>query len=208
MVALELQDPRYAQSDRPYLVNATGSGEDKWRELDYAGLANAYQRGLDLQRHFSFINTDDPDLGDARRADTKVLSYHGLADDLIMPAGSANYFARAATRMGGVERLQRFNRLFMIPGLAHDSTFSRAGSIDPATGTLTSPDKVPLPQPATGRDELFVALRQWVENGIAPERIDVSSRNGSVSMPLCLYPKKATHDANGPVTTATSYSCR
>ena len=190
-VALSLQDPRYAQSDRPYLVNATGSGEDRWRELDYAGLAHAYQRGLELQPWFSYINTDDPDLRGAWHADTKVLSYHGLADELIMPQGSANYFVRAAREMGGIERLQRFNRLFMIPGLAHDSTFSRSGSIDPATGAAASPDKVPLPQPATGRDELFTALRRWVEQGVAPERIDVSSRNGSVTMPLCLYPQKA-----------------
>ncbi len=207
-VALSLQDPRYAQSDKPYLVNATGSGEDKWKELDYAGLAHAYQRGLDLQREFSFINTDDPDLSGALHAGTKVLSYHGLADDLIMPQGSANYFARAAARMGGVERLQRFNRLFFIPGLAHDSTFSRAGSIDPATEAATSPDKLPLPQPASGRDELFTALRHWVEQGVAPERIDVSSRNGSVSMPLCPHPRQATHDGVGPATAASSYRCR
>jgi hypothetical protein len=96
----------------------------------------------------------------------------------------------------------------MIPGLAHDSTFARAGAIDPATGAATSPDKLPLPQPASGRDELFMALRQWVERGKAPERIDVSSRNGAVTMPLCLHPTKATHDGNGPVTAASSYSCR
>lgn len=125
-----------------------------------------------------------------------------------MPQGSANYFARAAVRAGGIDRLQKFNRLFMIPGLAHDSTVSRAGSIDPATGALNGPDKVPLPQPASGRDELFTALRRWVENGIAPERIDVSSRNASVSALLCPYPTKATHDGNGPVTTTASYSCR
>ncbi len=207
-VALSLQDPRYAQSDRPYLVNATGSGQDKWKELDYAGLANAYQRGLDLQREFSNINTEDPDLSGARHAGTKVLSYHGLADELIMPAGSVNYFERAAARNGGVERLQRVNRLFFIPGLAHDSTFARTGAIDPATGVATSPDKVPLPQPATGRDELFEALRAWVERGVAPERIDVQSRNGAVSMPLCLHPKKAVHDGVGPLTSAASYACR
>jgi hypothetical protein len=207
-VALELQDPRYAQADKPYLVNATGNGADKWKELDYAGLANAYQRGLDLQPAFSFINTDDPDLRAAALAGTKILSYHGLADDLIMPQGSTTYFTRAAAAIGGVHRLQRFNRLFLIPGLAHDSTFARAGSIDPATGAPTNVDKVPLPQPATGRDELFEALRRWVEQGVAPERIDVASRNGSVTMPLCLYPAKATHDGVGPVTAASSYACK
>jgi feruloyl esterase len=208
MVALELQDPRIAQADKPYLVNATGNGADGWRALDYAGLAHAYQRGLDLQREFSHINTDDPDLSGALHAGTKVLSYHGLADDLIMPQGSANYFMRAAAAMGGVAQLQRFNRLFFIPGLAHDSTFARAGSIDPATGAATSPDKLPLPQPASGRDELFNALRAWVEQGTAPERIEVSSRNGSVSMPLCLYPQQATFTGQGSVTAASSYVCR
>lgn len=207
-VALSLQDPRYAQSDKPYLVNATGNGQDKWKELGYAGLANAYQRGLGLQREFSYINTDDPDLSGARHAGTKVLSYHGLADDLIMPAGSADYFARAASHNGGIEHLQRFNRLFFIPGLAHDSTFARTGSIDPATGMTTSPDKVPLPQPATGRDELFEALRAWVERGAAPERIEVKSRNGSISMPLCSHPAKATYDGVGPITASASYACK
>jgi feruloyl esterase len=110
--------------------------------------------------------------------------------------------------MGGVQALQQFNRLYFIPGLAHDSSFSRAGSIDPATGAPTSADKVPLPQPASGRDELFNALRRWVEQGVAPERIEVSSRNGAVSMPLCLHPTKATHDGSGPLTAASSYSCR
>lgn len=207
-VALSLEDPRIAQSDKPYLVNATGNGADRWRELDYAGLARAAQRGLDLQPQFGFINTDDPDLRPARLARTKILSYHGLADDLIMPQGSANYFQRAAAAMGGVQALQRFNRLYFIPALAHDSSFARAGSIDPATGAATSPDKVPLPQPANGRDELFNALRAWVEQGVAPERIDVSSRNGSVSMPLCPYPQKATWDGRGPQTQAASWSCR
>ena len=207
-VALSLQDPRYAQSDLPYLVNATGSGADKWRELDYAGLANAYQRGLDLQGEFSYINTDQADLSGALHAGTKIVSYHGLGDQLIMPQGSLNYHARAAAAMGGVAALHRLNRLFFIPGLSHDSTFSAAGSLDPATGALTSADKVPMPQPATGRDELFEALRAWVEQGAAPERIDVASRNGSVTMPLCLHPKKAVYTGSGAVTLASSYDCR
>jgi len=51
-------------------------------------------------------------------------------------------------------------------------------------------------------------LRNWVEQGVAPQRIEVSSRNGAVSMPLCLYPAKATYDGNGPLTAASSYACR
>ncbi|HEY3263208.1 MAG TPA: tannase/feruloyl esterase family alpha/beta hydrolase [Pseudonocardiaceae bacterium] len=204
MVALELQDPTYA---RPAFTNATGNGMDRWQTLDYAGLAHAYYQGLALQPYFSNINTDNPDLIGARDSGVKVLSYHGLADEFIFVQGSINYFTRAAAAMGGTLELQRFNRLFLIPGFAHDSTFSRAASIDPATGAPTSANKVPLPQPSTGRDELFMALRNWVENGVGPSRIDLASANGSVTLPICSYPRKATYNGTGPVTASSSYSC-
>lgn len=106
------------------------------------------------------------------------------------------------------ENLQEFNRLFLIPGLAHDGRFARAASIDPATREATSVNKVPLPQPSTGRDELFTALRNWVENGQAPSRIDVSTSDGSVTMPICSYPEKVTYNGSGSVTDAASYACK
>jgi len=105
MVALELQDPSYAG---PAFTNATGNGMDRWRTLDYAGLAHTYRQGLALQSSFSDINTDDPDLSGVRDRGVKVLSYHGLADDFIPVQGSINYFTRAAAAMGGVPKLQGF----------------------------------------------------------------------------------------------------
>lgn len=202
-VALQLQDIGIAQADQAYVVNPSGTPRDGWRSLDYAALARAYDRGLQMQSVLGHINTDDANLSAARDAGVKILSYHGWADELITGMGSVEYFERAARQMGGVAALQRFNRLFMIPGHAHDSTFGRSGSIDPTTGRVTSPDKVPLPQPASGRDELFMALRNWVETGVAPQRIDVRSRNGSVVMPLCSYPAKAVQPSAGA-----AYECR
>jgi len=135
-----------------------------------------------------------------------------MADQLIMPQGSINYFTRASAMMGGNVALQKFDRLFLIPGMSHDGTFSNnnstSGSFDPATGAVTSVNKVPLPQPSTGRDELFEALRDWVEDGNAPVRIDLSSANGSVTMPICMYPLKATYKGSGPVTATASYDCK
>ena len=57
-----------------------------------------------------------------------------------------------------------------------------------AAATPTS--AVPLPQPATGRDELFNALREWVEKRQGPERIEPAAASGSLSLPLCAHPKK------------------
>jgi feruloyl esterase len=180
---------------------------NRWRELSYPDLAGAYARGLALQPAFSNINTDDPDLRGLRRSGGKVLSYHGLADDLIMPQGSTNYFTRVAAAMGGVREVWKFNRLFLIPALAHDGGLSRPGSFDPATGATVAANKVPLPQPVTGRDELFKALQAWVETGKAPRRIEVSSADGSVTMPLCMYPRQATHIGAGSTKSADSYAC-
>jgi feruloyl esterase len=205
VVALSLQNPAIAHTN---FFNATGNGQALWKGLSFAQLADAYYRGLALQPEFSFINTDDPDLRGLRRAGGKVLSYHGLADDLIAPQGSLNYYARVVATMGGHEKVQRFNRLYLIPGMAHDGSFSRTGTFDPATGAITSPNKVPQPQAVAGRDELFVALRNWVEKGEAPGRIDVSSANGSVTMPICVYPKQAQHDGSGDPKLASSYQCR
>lgn len=205
LVALELQDPTLAG---PNFVNATGNGQSRWKLLDFPGLANAADRGLALQREFSRINTDQADLSGLRRARGKVLSYHGLSDDLIPPQGSTNYYARVVAEMGGDSKVQRFNRLYLIPGLAHDGNFGRSGSFDPATGAITSVNKVPLPQPVSGRDELFEALRSWVERGIEPGRIELSSADGSVTMPICVHPKRAVHDGSGDPRRAASYACR
>ena len=204
-VALELQDPTYAG---PAFVNATGNGAIKWKALDYAGLATAFAQGVALQPYFSNINTDNPDLSGVRDAGVKILSYHGLADDKIMPQGSINYFTRVSAAMGGNSEVQKFDRLLLIPGLAHDSSFGIIGSIDPTTNAPLSATKVPLPQPVSGRDELFNTLRDWVEKGIAPTRIDVSSSDSSVTMPLCVYPQKPTYAGTGPVTATASYNCK
>ncbi|NTG90915.1 tannase/feruloyl esterase family alpha/beta hydrolase [Agrobacterium rhizogenes] len=206
MVALELQDARYAQAGL-FPEGPIGKGMDRWKMLDYGSLADAYALGLLLQGPFSNINTDDPDLRAFRNSKAKLITYHGWNDDLIMPQGSLNYFNRASASMGGITRLKEFYRLFMIPGLAHDGTFARAGSIDPVTGQPTDVAKVPLPQSATGRDELFIALRRWVEEGKAPSRMDIRSANGSVTMPLCDYPRKPVWNHTGSIGSRESYSC-
>lgn len=66
---------------------------------------------------------------------------------------------------------------------------------------------VPPPQSATGRDELFNALRAWVERGVAPERIDLYASSGNLSLPIFMYPKKAVY-AEGNRNASASYICR
>jgi feruloyl esterase len=191
-VALELQDPSYAA---PNFINATGNGANRWNTLGYGGLTNAAFQGVLLQPQFSNINTDNPDLSGFNARKGKLLLYHGLADNLIMPQGSENYYNRVAAGMGGIAQIQNFFRFYQIPGLTH-------------SGALTGGPKVPLPQSPRGRDELFTALQNWVENGTVPGRIDVTSSDGTVSLPLCVYPQKITYSGNGSAGAAASYQCK
>ena len=97
MVALSLQNPLLAS---PLFRNATGNGANGWKSLGYADLAMAWERGIALQPAFGNINTDNPDLSAFKNRGGKMLAWHGLADELIMPQGTVNYYNRVAAQMG------------------------------------------------------------------------------------------------------------
>lgn len=190
-VALELQNPGMGSM---FFTNAVSNGLNNWNTLDYAGLAAAAYQGLALQSQFANINTDNPDLTAFNNRNGKLLMYHGLADNLIAPQGSDNYYSRVASLMGGTAATQNFFRYYHIPGLSH-------------SGRVTGGPGVPLPQTALGRDELFLALQNWVESGAAPGQMNVSSADSSASLPMCVYPSKVTYSGSGSVKAAASYTC-
>ena len=201
MVALEDQDPTLATTS---FVNATGDGANGWKGLSYAQLATSYDNGVMLQPSFADINTDDPNLRPFRNAGGKMLIYHGLADVLIMPQGSVNYYERVIREMGGLNAVKRFYRFFLIPGMTHGI----------GNGTPNPNANPPLPRPAgaSGTTQLYDVLTDWVERGIAPSRIDISSPVTTAfpvakSRPICVFPRKATY-VGGDVNVATSYVCR
>src|SRR5581483_4732011 len=116
LVSWELQSPSLAT---PSFINATGNGANGWMGLSYGRLADAYDQGLVLQRSFAHINTDNADLRPFRHSGGKMIMYHGLADVLIMPQGSANYYERVIDELGGLHEVQKFYRFFYVPGMAH-----------------------------------------------------------------------------------------
>ena len=198
MVALELQDPSYAT---PSFLNATGNGANQWKQLSYSGLANAYARGIALQPAFGNINSDDPDLRPARDKGVKIISYHGLADQLITPAGSLNYYTRVADVVGGAAETNKFNRLYFVPAMGHCAGI---GTVSGSAGPAADAKRVPLPT----SNQFFDALVAWVENKSAPESLVLKSADASVSMPVCPHPQKAAYKGSGAITEAASYSCQ
>jgi len=204
MVALEMQNPALATSS---FVNATGNGADGWKNLSYGQLADAFDQGLILQSSFADINTDDANLRPFRRSGGKMIIYHGLADVLIMPQGSINYYERVIGEMGGLHEVQKFYRLFLIPGMTHGiGNGTPNPNANPPLPGIAGADGV-----ADGTTQLYDVLTGWVEKGIAPRRIDVSSAVTTTfpvakSRPICAYPKKGTY-VGGDVNVASSYVC-
>jgi len=188
---LELQNPAFGE---PNFKNATGNGQSLWKSLSYVQLANAFDRGLALQAEFGNINTDNPDLSAFKNRGGKMLTWHGLADELIMPQGTINYYTRVAAQMGGFPSVQNFYRMYLVPGVGH------------ATSNGTSnPLAVP---PAFGPMQQYELLTNWVEKGVVPDQVTLQSTVGAVtnSRPVCVYPKKASYTSGDP-TTAASYVC-
>jgi hypothetical protein len=213
-VALALQDVSYAPdastaSGDP-ITNVSSDVRNKWRELDYAGLADAVNKGVALQPTlFSDLITDKADLGKLRDLGRKVIVYTGLVDDAIPPAGNINYHERVVAAMGGHAEVQKFMRMYLLPGSAHSSQ-GRAYTVGGKN------DTVPLPKlpgnanqtPTREQDQFFTALVDWVEKDTAPGEILLTSRDNSVSYPVCVYPLRTTWNGNGDAKQASNYSCR
>lgn len=195
MVAFELQDYRIAST---LFTNATGNGADAWKTLSYAQLNNAYDAGIALQSQFGFINTDDPDLTAFKARGGKLIHYAGMADPLIPPQGSRQYYERVLATMGGPVPVQEFYRYYEYAGMGH-------GPMNQTSNHGASP---PMPHPAAG--DLHKLLVEWVEHGRAPEGIVASSVPGApeeISLPVCAYPLKTTY-TSGDAYLAASYVCR
>jgi pimeloyl-ACP methyl ester carboxylesterase len=213
-VALALQDVRYAAdasttSSIP-IVNSSTPLRNKWTELDYRGLADTAKKYTALQSTlFSNLATDKVDLARLRALGHKVIVYNGLADDAIPPAGSINYHERVVAAMGGPAKVQKFMRMYLIPGAAHSSQ-GRPYTVGGRNDAVPTP-KLPgntNQNPTREQDQLFTALVDWVEKGTAPEDIMLTSRDKSVSYPVCVYPKMTTWNGSGPATQASSFSCK
>ncbi|OTA61480.1 tannase and feruloyl esterase [Hypoxylon sp. EC38] len=123
------------------------------------------------QQFRSMISTDDPDLTRFREAGGKLVTFHGVQDNIIPTKGTERYYREASTIFPDIHD---FYRHYEVPGLGH--------CFGGASGLPT---------------HLFDQLRAWVENGTAPQEtlVQLMGVNGTVQdRILCPYPQKARFD--------------
>ena len=122
----------------------------------------------------SNLNANSVDLSAFRNRGGKIVIYHGWADPLASPQESINYYERL---VGAAPKkvkdptgdVQSYYRLFMVPGMYHCAAGPGPNAFgQPYGGSIT----VPAPLSADAGHDIFLALQDWVEKGVAPNERD------------------------------------
>lgn len=174
-------------------------------------------RGFDVDRDMTIVDaTLGPIVNDATRGSLrafarrggKLIIYHGMADALVAPGQAVEFYERQARELGGMNRLRKSARLFMVPGLGHCSGGAGPDAFNSAFSTS------PQPPILDARHDVFSALIEWSNGGAPPEHI-VATRylEGSPGQidfqrPLCAYPKMPAAGADRSTGAGDGMACR
>jgi hypothetical protein len=155
-----------------------------WKTLTYANYEAFFKDTMRMVN--PMMASENPDLSAFHNNGGKIVMWQGWADQLIMPQGSVMYYDAVANVMGGYSALQPWYRHFMAPGVGH-----------------CGGGNGPQPQ------NLFQSVVDWVENGIAPDRIIASKSitGGTQTRPLCPYPAVAKYTGSGSTDDANNFVC-
>ena len=156
-------------------------GDPEW---DYTRYDFSTWRG-DVAETAAILNATDADLSEFRDGGGKIIYWTGWSDLALTPLGTIDYYERLAA---GDPAAGDYARMYMLPGVLHC-----AGG--------PGPDRV----------DWVEAIRAWVEDGDAPERLLASKlgQGGAVTLtrPLCPYPQVAVHDGTGDPNDEASFAC-
>jgi feruloyl esterase len=156
------------------------------------------------------ISTFSGDLSAYRDKGGKLLTYHGLQDQLISSDNSERYYHKLAETMNASPTdLDEFYRYFRIGGMSHCRGGPGAWNIGAyATGgSFTTTSKDP-------RDNVLEAMVAWVEEGTAPEYVrgykyvnDTISKGLAFTRKHCRFPKRNAFVGPGNYTDEAAWKC-
>lgn len=135
------------------------------------------------QQYLSIIGTSDPDLSAFKATGGKIITWHGLMDEIVPSKGTTDYYSRVEALDPDV---RSFFKHFEAPGVEHCYL-----GVGPFPG------------------ESFQALVRWVEDGESPEVLPARSEatDGTVRRRnLCPWPLEALYKGGDPAM-AESFEC-
>ncbi len=130
----------------------------------------------------------DPDLRPFKQTGGKLLVYHGWADPGISAYGTLRYVEEMTRLVGGQAAADAFSRTYFVPGMHHCSG-----------------------GPGLDRFDMLTVLEQWVEQGVAPSRVEARHVEGGVvtrTRPLCPHPQVAAYTGRGSIDEAANFVCQ
>ncbi len=165
----------------------------------------------DADKKLAPVMNPTADLRAAHDSGRKILMYNSWSDPNIQVGYTMNYLSEVK---GGANGSQKdFLRLFMVPGWDHCQ-----GSLEFGQGGFSSGGRLP----ADPAHDALSALQEWVEHGVAPEKLiatqfessSTAARQSAAPSPivrtrlLCSYPQTARYTGKGDTNDANNFVCR
>jgi feruloyl esterase len=122
----------------------------------------------------AYLDATSTDYSELKKRKGKMIIYHGWNDPALSAYATIEHYKALGEKDPAISD---YVRLFMLPGVLH-------------CGKGPGPDKT----------DWIGLIRDWVENGNAPDRVIMSKvRDGEVEMtrPVFPYPRKAVYDGKG-----------
>jgi feruloyl esterase len=148
------------------------------------------------------VDQVNPDISAFKANGSKLITYQGWADPVVNPLDTVAYYNAVLAKQGSQAEMDKFFRLFMVPGMGHCS--GGVGSTN--FGNQGGPSPV-----VDAQHDVLAAMDQWVTQGTAPDSIIASKVSAGATVqtrPLCPFPRKAVYKGSGSTDDATNFSCQ
>lgn len=153
-----------------YLFTWVFGAEKPTEEINFGADIDTYTAAL-----APLLNAENADLRAFAKHGGKLIMTSGTADSVVPYHASLDYYERVVECLGGLETVQSFFRLYLVPGLAHGG----------------GPGINQLPN-------LLDAVRAWREQGTAPVALTgrhTENRQSAWEMTIYPYPLKTGWNA-------------
>jgi hypothetical protein len=170
-------------SDQYVRFFVTKNPQATWKDIDPEAPGEWQSR---LAWLGGLLDMPKADLSEFQKRGGKIILVHGLADQIVPPESSVDYYGRLIAVMGR-DTVSSFLKFYEVPGMAH-SGFGIA--FNPTWDVLG-------------------ALDDWVVNGtvpVDPVVQDTYFKPGR-TRPLCEYPTWPKYKGSGDVEQASSFTC-